>query len=232
MANASGPSKITQGRESIGSTAAGIAHDINNQLTIIVNHLSSLNRTPPIVASIAAVDRCAALTASLLSFARGETVPLRSLDPGSFLVTYLEKLNLPEAVWLVSDVPASLPRIAADPLALERALTNLISNACSAMRNAGTLRISASAQQIDIEDSGSGIPSGDTDRVFDPFFTTKGAHGTGLGLSIVREIMHRHGGSVTVRSEQGRGARFTLRFRAAYGETGLSASPRKIAPAA
>jgi two-component system NtrC family sensor kinase len=227
MSNASEPV-----RERIGSAAAGIAHDINNQLTIIVNHLSLQNRTASIVAALAAADRCAALTASLLSSARGEIVQLSPLDSGSFLAAYLGKLNLPDDVRLVSDLPASLPPIAADPLALERALTNLISNACAAMNNAGTLRISASAQQIDIEDSGPGIPSEDTDRVFDPFFTTKGTHGTGLGLSIVREMMRRHGGSVTVQSEPGHGTRFTLRFRAPYGVTGFSASPRKIAPAA
>jgi signal transduction histidine kinase len=230
MSNASGST-----RESIGSAAAGIAHDINNQLTIIVNHLSSLNRTPPIIAVLVAVDRCAALAASLLCSARGEAIELRSVDAGAFLLEYLEKLKLPDGIWLVSDVPATLPRIAADPPAIERALTNLISNACAAMKNAGTLRISASSRQIDIEDSGPGIPSGDTGRVFDPFFTTKGSQGTGLGLSIVREIMHHHGGSVAVWSEPARGTRFTLRFRPAnedYGDTGLSASPRKIAPAA
>ncbi|HWE49493.1 MAG TPA: ATP-binding protein [Bryobacteraceae bacterium] len=235
MPNESGPVTNPDSTGNIGSAAAGMAHDINNQLTIIVNHLSTQDRTPSIVAALEAVNRCADLAASLLSRAHGETVQLRPHDLSAFLSGFIAKLHLPEGVRLITGLPASLPPIAADPLALGRALTNLISNACAAMNNNGTLRIATSPCQIDIEDSGPGIPAADRARIFDPFFTTKGERGTGLGLSIVRDIMHGHGGSVTVESEPGRGTRFTLRFRAAgedYGVTGFNASPRKIAPAA
>jgi signal transduction histidine kinase len=99
-------------------------------------------------------------------------------------------------------------------MGLTPALTNLISNACDAMGDRGTITITASPRTIDVEDSGPGIPLDMTRKIFEPFFSTKGAGGTGLGLSIVRELMRQQGGSVSVCSEPGRGARFTLRFRA------------------
>ena len=230
----------TERLEMLGSAAAGIAHDINNQLTLIVNHLSSPNLTDRIPyttdAALAAVDRCAALTESMLAYARGQTVPLKPLDLCTFLGGFLARVQLPKGVWLVSEIPPSLPLIAADPLSLERALTNLISNACAAMGNTGTLRVQASARKIEVADSGPGIAPADLGHIFEPFFTTKGELGAGLGLSIVREIMRQHCGSVTIQSEPGRGAQFTLRFRTpspdSQGATGFNASPRKIAPAA
>lgn len=210
MSNASGR---TERLEILGSAAAGIAHDINNQLTLIVNHLSLQNPADPAqAAAVAAVARCTELTASMLAYVRGEAVQLKPVDLSAFLGNFLTRLQLPKGVRLVSEVPASLPPVAADALSLERALINLISNACTAMNNTGTLRVSASAWKIEIADSGPGIPCDDIGRVFEPFFTTKGEQGTGLGLSIVREIMQQHGGGVMVRSEPGRGAEFTLRF--------------------
>lgn len=111
------------------------------------------------------------------------------------------------------DAPPRLPKISADTLALARALTNLITNACDAMSGSGVLRIVVSARTIEISDSGPGIAPENLRQVFEPFFSTKGSRGTGLGLAIVREIMRQHGGAVGVKSEVGRGAQFQLRFR-------------------
>ena len=201
----------TERLETIGSAAAGIAHDINNQLTLIVNHLS----LPDLDGARQAAERCSELTASLLTYCKGERVAPSPLDLAAFLRNYLAETRLPEGVELVPDIPPSLPAIAADPLALTRALTNLVLNACAAMNGMGQLRITATPGAIEVSDSGPGISVENRKRIFEPFFTTKGAHGTGLGLSIVREIMRQHGGSVTEFSEPGRGARFTLRFRSA-----------------
>jgi signal transduction histidine kinase len=222
--------------ETMGFAAAGIAHDINNQLTLIVNHLSMQNPD----GALEAVDRCAALAQSLLDCARGETVALRPLDPVAFLRRFLARQVLPKGVRLVTQMVPALPLILADPLSLDRALTNLIANACAAMGNEGILLVFAGPQRIEIADSGPGVSPDQQQRIFEPFFTTKGKQGTGLGLSIVRDVMRQHGGSATVHSEPGHGARFTLQFRTPrktspagpQGITGLSASPRKIAPAA
>lgn len=199
--------------ELIGSAAAGIAHDINNQLLLIVNHLSLSDGARDIEAAQRAAERCSALTASLLAYCKGNPIELSSTNPAAFLRNFVTQLRLPEGIDLHLDAPALLPAISADPLALTRALTNLISNACDAMDGSGALRITASPRMIEVSDSGPGIPVDCRARIFEPFFTTKGAHGTGLGLSIVRELMRQQGGSVTVHSEPGRGARFTLRFR-------------------
>lgn len=196
--------------EMIGSAAAGIAHDINNQLHLIVNHLALRD----IGGAQLAAEHCSALTRSLLDFCKGDAIELSSTNPAAFLRNFVTQLRLPEGIDLLLSVPALLPAITADPLALTRALTNLISNACDAMDGRGTLRITASPRTIEVSDSGPGIPITACKRIFDPFFTTKGAHGTGLGLSIVRELMRGQGGSVMVNTEPGRGARFTLKFRA------------------
>ena len=195
--------------ETIGSAAAGIAHDINNQLTLIVNHLSLAE----VEKAQTAVDRCSNLTASLLSYCRGEAVELCAVDPGVFLRDFTAHLSLPESIDLVLNPVPSLPPIVANPIALMRVLTNLVSNACTAMEDHGTLSITATPRTITVNDSGPGIPAECQSKVFDSFFTTKAVNGAGLGLSIVRELMRQMGGFVTVLSEAGRGARFTLHFR-------------------
>ena len=201
----------------MGSATAGIAHDINNQLNLILNHLSILDPValPDVAGALEAVRRCSALTGSLLSYARGESIQIGPLDPSVFLRCFISQLRVPKGIILAPEIPDVLPAIAADPLALTRALNNLISNALAAMRDRGVLSIRAARQTIEIGDSGPGIPPELQAAIFEPFFTTKGAHGTGLGLSIVREIMRQHSGSVTLRSKPGIGSRFTLRFRSA-----------------
>jgi two-component system cell cycle sensor histidine kinase/response regulator CckA len=202
--------------ETIGSAAAGIAHDINNQLTLIVNHLSFAD----LQGAQKAVDRCSALTASLLSYCRGEAVELRPLDPVAFLRHFTAQLLAQTGISSEIDVtlstPALLPAIRANPLALTRVLTNLVSNARTAMNDRGRLRITAAPGVIEVSDSGPGIPAESRTKIFEPFFSTKGGGGTGLGLSIVRELMRQQGGFVTVLSEASEGARFTLHFRMAH----------------
>ncbi|HEX4279026.1 MAG TPA: ATP-binding protein [Bryobacteraceae bacterium] len=190
--------------ELIGSAAAGIAHDVNNQLSLIVNHLQGAHL---------AAERCAVLTASLLAYCRNEAVVLAPVCPAAFLKSFAAGLSLPAGIDLQIKFPVSLPAIAADTLALTRILTNLISNARDAMGERGTLQIAAKPYIIEVSDSGPGIPADMARKIFEPFFTTKGANGTGLGLSIVRDLMRQQGGSASVDSGPGHGARFKLRFR-------------------
>jgi signal transduction histidine kinase len=197
--------------ETIGSAAAPVAHDINNQLLLIVNYLM----LPDVEAALRVAERCAALTAGLLACCKGDPVQVSSTNPAVFLRNFVAQLRLSQGIDLHLNVPDLLPAISADPLALARALTNLISNACDAMHGSGTVRIAASPRMIQVSDSGPGIPAGCGERIFEPFFSTKGAGGRGLGLSIVRQLMREQDGSVTVHSDPGRGAQFTLRFRAA-----------------
>ena len=195
--------------EMLGTAAAGIAHDINNQLTLILNYIE----TTDLEGARKAASRCTALTAGLLSYSRGEPLILEGLDIAKFLSDFTAHLRLPAGVQLTIDLKPQLPKIQANPTALHRVLTNLVSNACDAMNGPGALTITASPQTIEVSDTGPGIAPADRKRIFDPFVSTKGSKGTGLGLSIVRAIMQQHGGSVVLDSTPGQGAKFTLRFR-------------------
>lgn len=103
--------------------------------------------------------------------------------------------------------------IPADPLQLTRALRNLILNAMDAMPGGGTLRIRTARvdgmARIEVEDSGKGLSEEECARLFTPYYTTK-QHGTGLGLAIVQSVISDHGGRISVHSEPGRGATFTI----------------------
>jgi signal transduction histidine kinase len=186
-------------------TIAGIAHDINNQLTLIVNYLS----LPDLDGARRAIDRCSALTAILLDYRKGTSPRIALLDPVRFLHDFLAQLELPKGIHLETEIPNALPAIKANPLALSRSLTNLIANASAAMNDHGTLTITAASQTIEVTDSGPGIPPHLGESIFEPGVTTKGAQGRGLGLTIVRELMHEQGGEVKAQKST-----FTLTFEA------------------
>lgn len=190
------------------SAAAGIAHDLNNQLTLILNYLDVSN----IEGARRAAGRCTALTSSLMRWSRGETLNLSPVRLSPFLLDFADSLHLPDGISLVLDIASELPGVLADPDALTRVLTNLVGNACDAMCGKGHLTIRAVERTIEVSDSGPGIAAEDASRIFEPFYTTKGSKGTGLGLAVVREIMRQHGGSVWMRSKPGHGATFCLRF--------------------
>ena len=193
----------------LGSAAAGIAHDLNNQLTLILNYLEVSNLEGARVAA----GRCTALTSSLLSWCRGETTKMEPIALGEFLFDFADNVETPDDVPVDLQLPEGLPEIKGDKVALNRILSNLVDNACDAMNGKGLVTISAFDRTIEISDSGPGISPVNMKRIFEPFFSTKGSKGTGLGLSIVREIMRQHGGSVSVRSKPGQGATFCLKFR-------------------
>ena len=200
--------------EALGSAAAGVAHDINNELTLMLNHLAMADQnTPRVQALRAAATRCAALTSGLLSYCRGDAPAMQSVEPCEFLRRYANSVEMPEAVHLRLDLPGALPALYADPAALRRVLDNLIANACHAMNQAGHVTLRAFGTVIQVEDSGPGVEPASRSRVFQPFFTTKGSAGTGLGLAIVRDLMAQQGGAVSLLSEAGCGACFELRFR-------------------
>ncbi len=189
--------------------AAGIAHDLNNQLTLILNYLE----VSDVAGARAAAGRCTALTGSLLSWCRGEAIHPAAIAIKSFLIDFADSLHLPEGITLTLDIPDPLLEIKADPLALTRILNNLVMNACHAMNNAGAIVIRAFDNTIEVTDAGPGIAPADAKHIFEPFFSTKGTQGTGLGLAVVRELMLRHGGSVILRNKPEKGATFALRFR-------------------
>lgn len=202
--------------EVIGSAAAGIAHDLNNQFTLILNHLS----VSDLASAHDAVSRCVALTSGLLAWCRGESAPLKPTDLAAAVRRFAAHAGIPDEVRLNVEIAEGLSPVLGDEIGIDRALDNLFRNACAAMNASGKIRIVVRSGEIDVEDSGPGIAPENRQRIFEPFFSTRGS---GLGLAIVRDIMRRHGGSVTVQSNPGAGAKFTLHFRTAKSGAALEA---------
>ena len=210
----------------LGQMAANMAHQIGTPLNLISGYVQlmiqdaraagdSLQRLETIQTQI---GRVVSAVRTMLDYARRPTLQTQSVDVAA-LVEQICEISRPAlgaaSVDVRLKIDGELPRIQADPVQLELALLNLVSNALDAMPRGGQLEIAASRAtegvRLTVSDTGAGIPADVLPRVFEPWVTTKPAgRGTGLGLSITREVVVSHGGSIAVRSEPGRGTVFTL----------------------
>jgi two-component system cell cycle sensor histidine kinase/response regulator CckA len=227
-----------QRMEALGHLASGVAHDFNNLLTVIRVEADFLQagvaNNDPLREDIReiqrATERAAGLTKQLLAFSRKQILRPRLLDLNELVVetsTMLGRL-IGEDVELVTTLARELPLVMADPGQLEQVLVNLAVNARDAMPTGGVLLIETGTTKLGPEqrepaaseyvtltvaDTGQGIEQRIQQQMFDPFFTTKPpGKGTGLGLSTVLGIVEQSGGHVSVDSEPGYGARFTIRL--------------------
>ncbi|MGE4078679.1 MAG: response regulator [Reyranella sp.] len=221
--------------EAIGRLTAGIAHDFNNVLTVVLGNLESARRqvAPGQAALVDRLDnatrgaqRAAGLTGRLLAFARRQPLEPQPFDVNELVsgMSDLLRRTLDERVRVAATLGAGLWAVEADPAELEAALLNLAVNARDAMPEGGDLRIVTSnagpydATQaaalnlqpgayvaIAVEDSGIGMSADVLRQALEPFFTTKGGQGTGLGLSQVYGFATQSGGTITLRSQPGRG---------------------------
>ncbi|MBA3639923.1 MAG: hypothetical protein H0W53_11690 [Acidobacteria bacterium] len=205
---------------------AGVAHEVKNPLNAMTIHLELLKRKLGPGANVDKhinvigneIQRLDEVLMGFLKFARPDELKLQPVQL-SALVSDVVTTIRPEAVRSSINVkvecPATLPEINADPGMLRQAILNLALNACQAMPDGGTLRIACRSTQrkveIDVEDTGVGIPPEDLSRIFDLYFTTK-EKGTGIGLSMVYRIIQLHDGDVEVQSTPGSGTRFRLLF--------------------
>ncbi len=222
--------KMTETKKlaTLGQLAAGIAHEINNPLGGIVmySHLlrEELKREEnrETVEKIAReADRCKKIVKGLLDFAR-QTKPERTESNMNHILNEVIALLEHQAIFHNIDVKReharSLPLVDVDVTQMQEVFMNLILNAAQAMGGKGTLTtvtgFSEGGRSIDVEirDTGSGIPRKDLDKIFEPFFTTKEVgRGTGLGLAIAYGIVERHHGSIWVESEIDKGTSFFVR---------------------
>jgi PAS domain S-box-containing protein len=223
--------------EGIGSLASGIVHDLNNLLTPILLSVDILKTQYPDEANkglFHAIDvsakRAADVVKQVLYFAKGVECEQTDLQPSQFIGEFetMARETFPKSIRIRTHVPAETWLVKADSTQMHQVLLNLCVNARDAMPNGGTISISAENVHIDpcyaasvwglkpgpyvvikVSDTGTGIPSEVIDKIFEPFFTTKDVgKGTGLGLSTVFGILKNHGGTITVRSEQGSGTTF------------------------
>lgn len=227
----------SQKMEAIGTLAGGVAHDFNNILTAIMGFAGILNAklgdSPHAHFAddiIAAADRAATLTQSLLAFSRKQVMETKPEEVNGIVRTIDKILRrvIGEDIELhCSLVPEELT-IMGDCGQIEQVLMNLAVNARDAMPKGGIVSITTERMElteellgatlkpgpyarITVSDTGCGIDEATRQRIFEPFFTTKEVgKGTGLGLSIVYGIVKQHGGDITVYSEVGKGTSFRI----------------------
>jgi len=224
---------------SIGELSAGVAHEINNPMAIIMTERQILvdlaSRTPDLdqkfkaqlEKSLSQVDdqlkRCKNITNNLLKFARRTRSELKVVNINEFLTEIKDLMEREAAtcgIKFLTDLDPDVKPILSDPSQLQQVFLNLITNAIDAHdgKPYGSISLQTTGLhnlqyvKVVVADTGAGIEPENLDRVFDPFFTTKPVgKGTGLGLSICYSIVKQLGGNITVRSEgPGKGAEFTV----------------------
>lgn len=186
-------------------------------------------------------QRARELVQRILAFSRQQEPHRARVDPAPLVdeAVRLLRATLPAGIELQTEYANDVPPILADPAQITQALMNLGTNAWQAMAGQpGRINVSVSVSELDqawcerhpamapgryvcirVRDTGIGLDNAVKDRIFEPFFTTKPVgEGTGLGLSVVHGVMQAHGGAITVESEAGRGAVFSLYFVALSGE--------------
>ena len=222
---------------SMGELAAGVAHEVNNPVAIMMEEAGwiedllgeeesqkgeNLDEIKRALKQIKAQgERCKQITHKLLSFARKTHSQLSDLQLNELIeevVGLSQRTARYSNVRIETELDSNIPPITASPSEVQQVLLNLINNAIDAVgKDGGKIKVSTRMDNdnvvIDVSDTGCGIPESHIQRIFDPFFTTKPVgHGTGLGLSICYGIVDRMGGKIAVRSSVEKGTTFSVRL--------------------
>jgi signal transduction histidine kinase len=213
---------------SIGELSSGIAHEINNPLGIILGYTQLLLRSKKIpgdhVNDLKTIEKhvqsCKTIVEDLLNFARTSSPQKEDLDIHAVIedvIGFVRHHSNLETIRIQTAFTPGLPPARIDEKKIKQVLINLLMNAIHAVARKGTITIATGINgasgriTVEVSDTGHGIAKEDLARIFDPFFTTKPTgEGTGLGLSVSYGIIKGHGGNISVKSEAGQGAAFTL----------------------
>ena len=200
---------------SIGTLAAGVAHEINNPIAVILGFteilLEQTADRPEIQENLKIIEeeglKCKKIVENLMTFARSPERVESSTDIHTTLEKMLAVIKntlLTKKIRLETDLVPDLPQVKGDPRELQQVFINLINNAIAAMKNGGTLKVrdylTPDGKNVAVEftDTGCGIARENQPKIFDPFFTTKTVgEGTGLGLSMSYGIIKKLGGEIT-----------------------------------
>ena len=219
---------------SIGTLAAGVAHEINNPLTILKGYSEILARRLSEVEPEGealkirdkmseGIDRISAIVGSLRTYARSDTEHVEAVELNKVItdtLTFVQQVARKANVEILQQLSAQNPSVRGNIGKIQQVLINLITNACDALESRPSDRqiiietvVEGEGTTLYVSDNGCGIKKSHLRQVFDPFFTTKPVgKGTGLGLSISRSIIESLGGSFQVSSKEGEGCTFRIGF--------------------
>ena len=214
--------------ESLGMLAAAIAHDFSNLLGVIGNYarfaLDGLPDGSPVREDVEHVREAVAqgreLTDRLLVYGRGEASPQERVDLGRLAAETVHMLSPSLGIDVRLEVEDGAGPVVADRVQVGQALANLLINARDAMPDGGAVSVTVrpcgdGGAELVVADEGPGMDAEMAGQAFEPFVSSKPGRGSGLGLATVQRAMSRAGGSVTLATEPGAGATFTLRFPSA-----------------
>jgi two-component system NtrC family sensor kinase len=210
----------------IGTLASGVAHELNNPLNNIYISTQILVREigetcPPTIKEVitdihSQTLRVKRIVGDLLEFARGREPHLKDINLYNVISRAYKFVGNgvdTERVRFMPDPAAEKTIFRADPEQIERVFINLFTNAVEAMSGEGDLIVKVRQEDdlinIKVSDSGKGMSGTALEKIFEPFYTTKDK-GTGLGLAIVFNIVNKHGGNISIESEEGKGTTFTI----------------------
>ena len=215
----------------IGQMASIISHEIRNPLAVISNATRLIKTieppsNPKLIKQFSIIEseikQANSIISEVLGFARSRDMILSVIDLNSYVHDIVQSFPAPCGITLKEDLDPESVRLKIDTEEIKQALRNLISNACEAMQENGTItvgsRVGKRAVCIYVADEGPGVPEELKEKIFSPFFTTK-ARGTGLGLAVVRKAVSRHKGKMFIHNRQEKGAVFEIYLRV-YRKTG------------
>jgi signal transduction histidine kinase len=218
----------TEKLTSLGLLAAGVAHEVNTPLAVISNYAQMLAKQMPmddprqktVDRIVKQTFRASEIVNNLLNFSRTGGTESAELDLNAVIDETLTLVQHPlktAHVTVLKNYAEKLPPVLGSTTRLQQVFLNLLMNARDAMPTGGMIEVRTGTQngsvEIEVSDTGAGIPPENLHRIFDPFFTTKASgRGTGLGLSVSYGIIKEHAGKVDVRSTPGKGTSFRLEF--------------------